>query len=436
MEGPAEPLLVDLRLRLDGDRDDGVGELHALEDDRLALVAERVARGGVAETDGRHDVARVDLLDLLALVGVHLEEAPDAFLLPLHRVVDVGARRHHARIHAEERERADVRVAHDLEGERREGLVVACEALLLVTRVRVDAADGRHVERRRQVRDHRVEQRLDALVLEGAAADHGDELHLQRAGADRRADVRLGDRLTVQITLHERLADVGNRLEKLLARRLGGATDVGGDLLLPVARTEALVLPHHRLHGDEIDDAAEIVLDAERQLDHDRVGPEALANLADDAVEVRADAVHLVDEGDTRNVVAVGLAPDGLGLRLDAADTAEHRDGAVEDAQAPLDLDREVDVAGRVDDVDAVVLPEAGGGGGRDGDAALLLLHHPVHDGGALMDLADLVADARVVEDALRRRGLAGINVGHDADVAGLLEGNGAGHGRRSDYQR
>src|SRR5438067_2407040 len=164
VEGPAEPLLVDLRLRLDGDRDDGVGELHALEDDRLALVAERVARGGVAETDGRHDVARVDLLDLLALVGVHLEEAPDAFLLPLHRVVDVGARRPHARIHAEERERADVRVAHDLEGERREGLVVACEALLLVTRVRVDAADGRHVERRRQVRAHRVAQRLDALA--------------------------------------------------------------------------------------------------------------------------------------------------------------------------------------------------------------------------------------------------------------------------------
>jgi hypothetical protein len=50
-------------------------------------------------------------------------------------------------------------------------------------------------------------------------------------------------------------------------------------------------------------------------------------------------------------------APHRLGLRLDTGDRVEHRDRAVEHAQRPLDLDREVDVAGRVDDVDAVVVP-------------------------------------------------------------------------------
>jgi len=35
----------------------------------------------------------------------------------------------------------------------------------------------------------------------------------------------------------------------------------------------------------------------------------------------------------------------------------------------------------------------------RDGDAALLLLLHPVHHGGAFVDLADLVADTGVEED-------------------------------------
>ena len=34
----------------------------------------------VAQADGRGDVAGVDLLDLLALVGVHLEQAADALL--------------------------------------------------------------------------------------------------------------------------------------------------------------------------------------------------------------------------------------------------------------------------------------------------------------------------------------------------------------------
>src|SRR3972149_361388 len=75
---------------------------------------------------------------------------------------------------------------------------------------------------------------------------------------------------------------------------------------------------------------------------------------------------------------------------------------AVEHAQRPLDLDGEVDVAGRVDDVDAMVGPEGRRRGGGDGDAALLLLRHPVHRRGALVDLADLVDLLVDVEDALR----------------------------------
>ena len=90
-------------------------------------------------------------------------------------------------------------------------------------------------------------------------------------------------------------------------------------------------------------------------------------------------------------LVLVGLAPDRLGLRLDAGDRVEDRDRAVEHAQRALDLDGEVDVARRVDDVDPVVVPETGRRGRGDGDAALLLLLHPVHGGGAVVDLADLV---------------------------------------------
>src|SRR4028118_1010358 len=61
--------------------------------------------------------------------------------------------------------------------------------------------------------------------------------------------------------------------------------------------------------------------------------------------------------------------------------------------------------------------PENGGRGGRDGDAALALLGHPVHNGVAVVDLAQLVGEARVEQDALRGRSFAGIDVGHDADV-------------------
>ena len=106
------------------------------------------------------------------------------------------------------------------------------------------------------------------------------------------------------------------------------------------------------------------------------------------------------------------------------ATASKHADGTVEHAERTLHLEREVDVARGVDDVDAVILPRAGGRRGGDGDAALLLLLHPVHGGGALVHLADLVGLAGVVEDALGRGGLAGVDVRHDADVAVVLEGN------------
>ena len=152
------------------------------------------------------------------------------------------------------------------------------------------------------------------------------------------------------------------------------------------------------------------------------IGLELRDDLIEGALEVGADAVHLVDEADARHAVLVGLAPHGLGLRLDAGDRVEHGNRAVEHAQRALDFGREVDVAGRIDDVDAVIAPEAGRRGRRNRDAALLFLLHPVHDGGAFVDFADLVRDPGVEQDPFRRRRLAGIDVRHDADVARLFE--------------
>jgi hypothetical protein len=79
-------------------------------------------------------------------------------------------------------------------------------------------------------------------------------------------------------------------------------------------------------------------------------------------------------------------------------------------------------VTGGVDDVDLVLVPEAGRRGGRDGDSTFLLLRHPVHGGCTVVHLTDLVGDARVVQDALGGGGLAGIDVSHDADVADLVQ--------------
>ena len=105
------------------------------------------------------------------------------------------------------------------------------------------------------------------------------------------------------------------------------------------------------------------------------------------------------------------------GLRLDAADRAEHGHCAVKHAERPFNLYCEIDMAGGIDYIYEVVFPRTGGCGGSDGDASFLLLLHPVHYGGAVMDLSYLISDTRVIEYPLRSGGLPGIYMGHDADV-------------------
>ena len=148
--------------------------------------------------------------------------------------------------------------------------------------------------------------------------------------------------------------------------------------------------------------------------------------ISTERIEVGADLVHLVDEDHARNVVLVGLAPDGLGLRLDALALASSS------AMAPSSTRSERSTSmvkstwpgvsmmlKRI----AVALPEGRGRGRRDGDAALLLLLHPVHGGGAVVHFADLVGLAGVIEDALGGRGLAGVDMRHDAEIAVVLDG-------------
>ena len=75
------------------------------------------------------DVAGVDAVDVLARVGVHLEQAAEALFLAGAGVEHLVALVEGARVDAEVGEPTDVGVAHDLERQRREGLVVGRLAL-------------------------------------------------------------------------------------------------------------------------------------------------------------------------------------------------------------------------------------------------------------------------------------------------------------------
>ena len=113
-----EFFLVCLRLRLDRQRDHRLREIHRLENDRLFLVADRVAGRDAPQTHCGGDVAGVDLFDVLTLVRVHLQQTTDALAALFGRVIDARTRCQNTGINADEGKLADKRVGHDLERQR------------------------------------------------------------------------------------------------------------------------------------------------------------------------------------------------------------------------------------------------------------------------------------------------------------------------------
>ena len=237
LDGDTQLLLVALGLGLDGDLDDRRREVHGLQDHRVLVVAQRLTGGGLLQAHDGDDVAGAHRLDLLTLVRVHAVDLADALLLALDGVQHRGAGLQAAGVDPDEGELAQVRVAHDLERQRGQRLVVGRLALDdLLGVLDVVALDGLDVERGRQVAHDRVEQGLDALVLERGAAEHrGDRDAVGLAGrdgdaTDRRVQLLLGGLLALQVQLHDLVVVLGDGLEQLAAPLLGGLGVRGRDV--------------------------------------------------------------------------------------------------------------------------------------------------------------------------------------------------------------
>ena len=180
--------------------------------------------------------------------------------------------------------------------------------------------------------------------------------------------------------------------------------DPGGD------RVEQLGDPFARLGGDAHD-----VLggDAEDGLDLHRV-----------AVGVGRREVDLVQHGDDLEVVLEGEVAVGQGLGLDALRGVDDEDDTLTRGEGPAHLVAEVDVAGRVDQVEDVAVPLDADVLGLDRDAPLALEIHRVE---VLLAHVARLNSAGDLEDAVGERRLAVVDVGDDREVADP----GAVHGTR-----
>ena len=254
---------------------------------------------------------------------------------------------------------------------------------------------------------------------------------MQRGFAHHLVNERFGNRLLGERQLHQLVAVVVERFEQPLAPKLGLSHQIRiGNLRRDNFGAFLALGKRQQLHPHEIDDAAKRIRRmgrplADGNLQRDRARTESVADFLEHGLEVGPLAVHLVDERQPRHMIFVGLPPNRFALRLDALAGAEHHDAAIEHPQAALDLGREIDVPRRIDQVDDDIFPGKLHAGRVDRDAALGFLRIIVRGGGAHIDGAGAVLRAAAEQHPLGDGGLAGIDVGDDADVPDAFEGYG-----------
>jgi hypothetical protein len=174
-----------------------------------------------------------------------------------------------------------------------------------------------HVERARQEVDDGVQQRLHTLVLERGAAENRHEGQAQRALADQLAQGRDVGLLAFEVGLHRVVVLLDGVLDHVRAPLVGEVLKLVADRLANPGGAQVFALPDPLFHGDQVDDALELVLGPDREVHRNRRRAGAVLDHLHAVEEVGADLVHLVDEDHPRNLVAVGLTPHRFGLRLD-----------------------------------------------------------------------------------------------------------------------
>ena len=406
-------------LGLNGNRDHGFRELDHLHDNRAVLARKGLARADLLQSDGSSDITGLNVFQILALIGMHLQQPPDALTMTPRGIHDRGAGRQFPRVHPKIDELANMRISNHLEGQRRKGSVRIGTDFHRIMIFGFESRGRGNVERGRKVVNHRVEQRLHTLVLERRPTQHGNDLVLYGGFAERPTDQVFGNRGIFEIRL-ENLVVVGRQgLKKIIAGFGYTLSHLGRDLFngkrCAVIRSS---LPYVGFHLHQVDVPDKGVFTPNRQTDRQRRRIQALFDLQNHSIKIGSDPIHLVDKGDPGDPVFVRLSPDRFGLRLHARHRAEDHHPTIEHPQGALDLGGKIHVPGRVYNVDVVIQPMAFCGGTGNGNAPLLLLNHPVHGGGPFVDLPHFVVLAGVIQNALGRRGFSRIDVGHDTNVA------------------
>ena len=115
------------------------------------------------------------------------------------------------------------------------------------------ALRGRNIQRRRQIIDHRVQQRLHAFILEGRTAQHREQLESNRALAQRSAEFVGADGLAFQKFVQYFVVVFRDRLDQLGVESFSFLFQFGGNFFYFVLGAQGFIAPVNGFHADQVD---------------------------------------------------------------------------------------------------------------------------------------------------------------------------------------
>ncbi len=413
-----QSVTVSLCLWLNGNFDNWIWNIKGFKDNWALFVTHSVTSRSELETNDSNDVACASALDFFTLVSVHLQETTNALTLTSLGIVHGHARFDATRVNTAEGKVTDVWVREELEHETSKRfffITVAGDDFFWL--VSVCALHLRNINWGWQVVNNSVEQRLNAHVTESRATQY--RYYCTRNGSltYTRDDFFLRKFFTAEVLFHQSFVFFSNGFDKLKTHSVELIFVFSRHFGFEEGSALGCLVKGNSLASNKVDNAFEMVFSTDRQLKWNSLCAKAVVNHLHATLKVRADTVHLIDEADTRNAVSVSLTPNGFRLWLNASNCVEYTNGAVKNTQGTFNFNGEVNVAWGVNDVDAVLTPEAGGSSRGDSNTTFLLLFHPVHGGSAIVGFTNFMGNAGVVKNTFGSRGFARVNVGHDTDV-------------------
>ncbi|OIQ68911.1 hypothetical protein GALL_494890 [mine drainage metagenome] len=165
----------------------------------------------------------------------------------------------------------------------------------------------------RKVAGDGIKHWLNALVLKGRATENWGEFVGDGCAANSGDDLFFAQVRTLKVLLHDCVITLSESFEHREASGIRLLFEICWDLFDQVViALLGFARPDQSLHRDQINNAAEVTLRSDWNLENQRLRIQTGDDHSDTHIKVGAGAIKLIYETDTRNLVAVSLAPDSL----------------------------------------------------------------------------------------------------------------------------